>query len=210
MQPPCGCYRRREKQERTEAEYLVRRDEYLADDRVSGFTRWASQWVTGEVPLEHRWQSRNRSLCCTSLYDALVNYRWPENRHVLDHRATAQKLQKFRDDFRDIGAIDSCTKQTQFIDNAEVVIKWGGIPVPRKLREWRRMQPSKLHALIERTKKDAGPTDLGNAPPQGVSLHGVRFQQDLFFAHRRFPDLRQQSGVRSRLPGSDLHRRPKG
>ena len=136
---------------------MVRRDEYLADDRVAGFTRWASPLVTGEVPLEHRWQSRNRSFCCTSLYDALVNYRWPENRHALDHRATAPKLQEFRDKFRDIGAIDSCTKQTQFIENAEAVIKWGGIPVPRKLQEWRRMPPSKLHALIEQTKRALDP-----------------------------------------------------
>ena len=135
----------------------MRRDEYLADDRVAGFTRWASQLVTGEVPLQHRWNSRNRSFCCTNLYDALVKYRWPENRHALDHRATAQQLRQFRDVFRDVGIINSSAKQNRFVANAEDIIKWGGIPVPGKLQEWRRMPPRNLQALIEQTKRTLDP-----------------------------------------------------
>ena len=36
----------------------MKRDEYLADEHVRGFTRWAGQLVTGELGLTHRWKSR--------------------------------------------------------------------------------------------------------------------------------------------------------
>ena len=36
----------------------MKRDEYLSDEYVSGFTKWAGQLVTGDLELTHRWKSR--------------------------------------------------------------------------------------------------------------------------------------------------------
>ena len=36
----------------------MNRDEYLADEHVSGFTKWVGQLVTGDLTLTHRWKSR--------------------------------------------------------------------------------------------------------------------------------------------------------
>ena len=56
----------------------MKRDEYLADEHVRGFTRWAAQLVTGELGLTHRWKSgRGTDFECTTLYGALEQYRWP-------------------------------------------------------------------------------------------------------------------------------------
>ena len=38
----------------------MKRGEYLADDRVAGFTHWASQLITEDLKLEHRWKNRRR------------------------------------------------------------------------------------------------------------------------------------------------------
>ena len=101
----------------------MRRDEYLADERVAEFTLWVSHLVTGDLTLEHQWRSRGTDFCFASLYDALGKYGWPDNRYSLDHRATAKKLQEFRDIFHEIGVVNSRAKQDQFVANAEDVIR---------------------------------------------------------------------------------------
>ena len=155
----------------------MRREEYLADERVAGFTRWASQLVTGDLKLEHQWRSRGTYFCCASLYGALENYRWPHNSRALDYRATARKLQKFRDAFRDIGVINSRAKQDQFVAKAEDVIRWGGIPLPAKLQEWRRMPPSKLQALIKGTRTKLDPFTSDTNLLQGFRYMGSGFSK---------------------------------
>ena len=128
----------------------MNRDEYLENEHVSGFTRWASELVTGDLVLAHRWTSgRGTDFKCMTLYDALEQYRWPDNRNALDCRATAQLLRRFRLDFEDIGAINSRVKQTKFVDNAETIFRWGGIRQLGKLNEWRSLPPERLQALIE-------------------------------------------------------------
>ena len=96
MQPPSGGSRHRKKQGRAGAEYSVRRDEYLADERVAGFTRWARQLATENLKLEDRGTSRGTVFCCASLYDTLEKYRWPNNRYSLEYWVTAQKLRDWR------------------------------------------------------------------------------------------------------------------
>ena len=70
----------------------MRRDEYVADERVAGFTRWARQLATENLKLEDRGTNRGTVFCCASLYDTLEKHRWPNNRYSLDYRAPAQKL----------------------------------------------------------------------------------------------------------------------
>ena len=77
----------------------MKRDEYLADEHVSGFIGWASQLVTGDLRLTHRWKSRGTDFECASLLGALERYRWPDNRHALDYRATGRRLREFRLNF---------------------------------------------------------------------------------------------------------------
>ena len=90
----------------------MKRDKYLENEHVRGFTAWAGQLVTGELGLTHRWTSgRGTDFECTTLYGALEQYRWPDNSSALDWRATARRLQEFRANFEDIGAIDSSEKQ---------------------------------------------------------------------------------------------------
>ena len=135
----------------------MNRGEYLADEYVSGFTRWASQLVTRDLGLRHRWRSRGTDFACTTLYDALEQYRWPDNRNALDYRATARLLRRFRLDFEDIGAIDRRVKQTEFVNNAEAIFRWGGIRKRGKLNEWRSMPPERLQALIEEIRARLNP-----------------------------------------------------
>ena len=71
----------------------------------------------------------------------MKQYRWPENKHALDYRATARRLREFRLNFEDMGAIDSREKQAKFVNDAEAIIGWGGIPRSRKLNDWRSMSP---------------------------------------------------------------------
>ena len=142
----------------------MKRDEYLADEHVAGFTKWANQLVTGDLRLTHQWTSRGTDFRCTSLYGALEGYWWPDNSNGLGWQATAQRLRKFRTNFEDIGTIDSPDKQARFVDNAEDIVRWGGIPLSRRLADWRSMTPEQLQALIEdiRAKLDPQTADIAN------------------------------------------------
>ena len=157
----------------------MKRDEYLADEHVRGFTRWAAQLVTGELGLTHRWKSgRGTDFACTTLYGALEQYRWPDDRKAMDYRATARHLRRFRLDFEDIGAIDSPVKQTEFVNHAEAIFKWGGIRKRGKLNEWRSMPPDRLQALVEdaRTRlnpRTADADDLGGFRYMGLGFSKV-------------------------------------
>ena len=53
----------------------MKRHEYLADERVAGFTHWANHLITENLKLEHWWKNRRRPFC---LYDPQEKYRWPE------------------------------------------------------------------------------------------------------------------------------------
>ena len=127
----------------------MKRDEYLADEHVSEFTKWAGQLVTGDLTLTHHWKSRGTDFQCASLYGALEQYRWPDNSRALDYRATGRRLREFRLNFEDIGAIDSRVKQSRFVDNAEAIFEWGGIRNLGKLNERRSLTRERLQALIE-------------------------------------------------------------
>jgi hypothetical protein len=157
----------------------MKRDEYLADEHVSGFTRWASQLVTGDLGLTHRWTSgRGTDFECTTLYGAFEQYRWPDNSNALDWRATAGRLQEFRANFEDIGVIDSGEKQEKFVDNAEAIVRWGGTPLPRGLDDWRRMTPEELDGVVQdiRAKLDpvtADTDDLSVFPYMGSGFSKV-------------------------------------
>ena len=143
------------------------------------FTKWAGRLVTGELGLAHRWTSgRGTDFECTTLYGALEQYRWPDNSNALDWRATAGRLQEFRANFEDIGVIDSGEKQEKFVDNAEAIVRWGGIPFSRGLDDWRSMPPEELRALVEdiRAKLDpvtADTDDLSVFPYMGSGFSKV-------------------------------------
>lgn len=136
----------------------MKRDQYLADEHVSGFTGWASQLVTGDLRLAHRWKSRGTDFRCTSLFGALEQYRWPDNNNALDYRTTTRRLRELRLDFEDIGVIDSRAKQAKFVHNAEIIFSWAGVRRRGKLNEWRSMPPERLHALIEDVRAGLDPT----------------------------------------------------
>ena len=141
----------------------MRRDEYLADEHVRGFTRWASRLVTGDLTLTHRWRSRGTDFHCTGLHDALEQYRWPDNSHALDYRVTARRLRRSRLDFEDIGFIDSRAKQARFVNNAEGIFKWGGIRAVGKLNDWRSLSAGTFaDALIDDVRAKTGPENGGH------------------------------------------------
>ena len=157
----------------------MKRDEYLADEHVSGFTKWAGRLVTGDLRLTHQWASgRGTDFECTTLYGAFEQYRWPDNSNALDWRATAGRLQAFRANFEDIGVIDSGEKQEKFVDNAEAIVRWGGIPFSRGLDDWRRMTPEELDGVVQdiRAKLDpvtADTDDLSVFPYMGSGFSKV-------------------------------------
>ena len=155
----------------------MKRDEYLSDEYVSGFTKWAGQLVTGDLELTHRWKSRGTEFQCTSLYGALEQYRWPDNSHALDYRATARSLRRFRIDFDDIGAIDSRVKQAKFVDKAADVIRWGGIPLPKKLNDWRSMTPERLQNLVDDIRAKLDPETADTANLAGFHYMGSGFSK---------------------------------
>ena len=155
----------------------MRREEYLTDERVAGFTRWASQLVTGDLKLEHQWRTAARISVAPVSTAHWRTTAGQINRYGLDHRATARKLQKFRDAFRDIGVINSRAKQDQFVAKAEDVIRWGGIPLPAKLQEWRRMPPSKLQTLIKDTTTKLDPFTSDTNLLQGFRYMGSGFSK---------------------------------
>ena len=155
----------------------MRRDQYLADEHVRGFTRWASRLVTGDLTLTHRWRSRGTDFHCTGLHDALVQYRWPDNSHALDYRVTARHLRRFRLDFEDIGFIDSRAKQARFVNNAEGIFKWGGIRAVGKLNEWRSMSPERLQVLIEDARAKLDPRTADTDDLAGFRYMGSGFSK---------------------------------
>ena len=142
----------------------MNRDEYLADEHVAGFTRWASRLVTGDLRLTHRWKSRWTDFECATLYGALERYWWPDNSNGMDWQATARRIQEFRTKFEDIAIIDGPGKQEMFVDNAEDIVRWGGIPLSRRLGDWRSMAPEQLQDLVEdiRAKLDPETADTAN------------------------------------------------
>ena len=92
--------------------------------------------------MRHQWRSgRGTDFKCTTLYGALEQYRWPDNRNALDYRVTTRRLREFRLNLEHIGAIDSRVKQTKFVDNAQDIFRWGSIRQRGKLNEWRSMPP---------------------------------------------------------------------
>ena len=155
----------------------MKRDEYLQDEHVSGFTEWAGQLVTGELGLTHRWRSKGTDFACTSLYDALEQYRWPDNSHALDYRVTARRLREFRLNFEDIGIIASRVQQVKFVGNAEAIIRWGGIPRPRTLNDWRSMPPDRLQALVEDTRAILDPRTADTDDLAGFRYMGSGFSK---------------------------------
>ena len=155
----------------------MKRDEYLQDEHVSGFTKWAGQLVTGKLGLTHRWRSKGTDFACTSLYDALEQYRWPDNSHALDYRVTVRRLREFRLNFEDIGIIDSRVQQVQFVDNAEAIIRWGGIPRPRKLSDWRSLPPDRLQALVEDARARLDPRTADTDDLAGFRYMGSGFSK---------------------------------
>ena len=155
----------------------MKRDEYLQDEHVSGFTKWAGQLVTGKLGLTHRWRSKGTDFACTSLYDALEQYRWPDNSHALDYRVTVRRLRGFRLNFEDIGIIDSRVQQVQFVDNAEAIIRWGGIPRPRKLSDWRSLPPDRLQALVEDVRARLDPRTADTDDLAGFRYMGSGFSK---------------------------------
>ncbi len=156
----------------------MKRDEYLADEHVRGFTRWAAQLVTGELGLTHRWKSgRGTDFECTTLYGALEQYRWPDNSHGLDYRVTARRLREFRLNFEDIGVINSREKQTKFVDNAEAIFRWGGIRQRGKLNEWRSMPPERLQVLVEDVRARLNPRTADTDDLAGFRYMGSGFSK---------------------------------
>ena len=155
----------------------MKRDEYLADEHVSGFTRWAAQLVTGELGLTHRWKSKRTDFACTSLYDALEQYRWPDNANGLDYRVTERRMREFRLNFDDMGAIDSCAKQAKFVNVAEAIIRLGGIPRCKKLNDWRSMSPDRLQAIVEDVRARLNPRTADTDDLGGFRYMGSGFSK---------------------------------
>ena len=156
----------------------MKRDEYLADEHVQGFTEWAGQLVTGELGLTHRWKSRGTDFRCASLYGALEQYRWPDDANGLDYRVAERRLREFRLNFEDMGAIDTRAKQVKFVNNAEAIIRWGGTMRCGKLNDWRSMAPDRLQALVEDARARLNPRaadtdDLGEFRYMGSGFSKV-------------------------------------
>lgn len=156
----------------------MKRDEYLADVHVRGFTEWAAQLVTGELRLTHRWRSRGTDFACMSLLGALEQYRWPDNANGLDYRVTERRLREFRLNFEDMGAIDSRAKQVRFVNDVEAIMRWGGTTRCRELNDWRSMAPDRLQALVDdaRTRlnpRTADTADLGELRYMGLGFSKV-------------------------------------
>ena len=157
--------------------FLMKRDEYLAHRHVRGFTEWAAQLVTGELSLTHRWKNRRTDFACTSLYDALEQYRWPDNANGLDYRVTERRLREFRLNFEDMGAIDSRAKQAKFVNDAEAIMRWGGIRHCRKLNDWRSMSPERLQALVEDVRTRLNPRTVDTDDLGGLRYMGPGFSK---------------------------------
>lgn len=155
----------------------MKRDEYLADEHVRGFTRWAGQLVTGELGLTHRWKSRRTDFACTTLYGALEQYRWPDDASGLDYRVTERRLREFRLNFEDLGAIDSRAKQAQFVNVAEAIMRLGGTPRCKKLNDWGSMSPDRLQAIVEDVRTRLNPRTADTDDLSGFRYMGAGFSK---------------------------------
>ncbi len=155
----------------------MKRDEYLADEHVRGFTEWAGQLVTGELGLTHRWKSRGTDFACMSLYDALLQYRWPDNANGLDYRVTERRMREFRLNFDDMGDIDSRAKQAKFGNVAEAIIRLGGISRCKKLNDWRSMSPGRLQAIVEDVRARLNPRTADTDDLGGFRYMGSGFSK---------------------------------
>ena len=155
----------------------MRRDEYLADEHVRGFTRWAGQLVTGELGLTHRWKSRGTDFVCTSLYDALRQYRWPDDANGLDYRLTERRLREFRLKFLDMGAIDSRAKQVKFVNDAEAIVRLGGIPRCKQMNDWRSMSLDRLQAIVADARARLNPRTADTDDLGGFRYMGPGFSK---------------------------------
>ena len=155
----------------------MKRDEYLTDEHVRGFTRWAGQLVTGELRLTHRWKSRATDFACTSLYDALLQYRWPDNPNGLDYRLNERRMRGFRRKFSDLSTIDSRAKQTQFVNDAEAIMRLGGIPRCKQLNDWRSMSPDQLQAIVEDSRTRLNPRTADTDDLIGLRYMGPGFSK---------------------------------
>ena len=69
MQTDPGALGGRQDQDQAGARNFVKRDEYLADEHVAGFTQWAAQLVTGELGVKHQWKSRGTDFRCSTLHE---------------------------------------------------------------------------------------------------------------------------------------------
>ena len=155
----------------------MKRDEYLADEHVRDFTGWAGQLVTGELGLTHRWKSRGTDFACTSLHEALRQYRWPDDANGLDYRVTERRLREFRLNFEDMGAIDSRAKQAKFVNDAEAIMTWGGTTRSRELNDWRSMAPDRLQALVEDVRTRLNPRTSDTDDLGGLRYMGPGFSK---------------------------------
>ena len=147
----------------------MKRDQFLADDQVAEFVKWASHLVRGELPLKHSWKGRGPEFRCFTLYEAFQHYLWPNRVDGDRFTDTMRKFDGFRQEFESIGTIDNRYDQARFIANAKAIAVWGGI---HRLRfdDWVLMTPAQLQGFIDNTKSRLDPARADTDDLRGIRM----------------------------------------
>ena len=133
----------------------MKRYEYINDPDVSAFVEWAPNLVTGEWGLDQSWTNgKGKSFECESLYEAYKNYDWPSKvkfadgsiRRTRTFDETSALFDEFRRELKEATDANPATDEDKhsFLENADKIVKWGGINNLESLTNMGRDAPATL------------------------------------------------------------------
>ena len=86
-------------------------------------------------------------------------------------------MREFRLKFADMGAIDNRTKQAKFVNNAEAIMRLGGIRRCKQLNDWRSLSPDRLQAIVEDVRARLNPKTADTDDLGGIRYLGPGFSR---------------------------------
>ena len=155
----------------------MKRADYLSQPEVTGFVYWAGHLVRGEWGLQHGWKGKGPAFRCNTLYEAFQRYRWPNSVHGEGPFETIERFAGFRQDFADMGTIESADQRDSFVAKAREIAVWGGIKNLRRLNEWKRMEPEQLERHIADVKRKFDPATADTEALDGFRYMGSAFSK---------------------------------
>ena len=138
---------------------LWSRGDFFADPDVIGFLDWSAGLMSGQTSLRHDWVSGASTFNCQTLYEAFLQYRWPNEPHGESFSGKVWWFDRLRLLIEEIRPIVDEDGRERFLCVARAVMLWGRMGRHlRNLNGWFPQEPGGgLEALLVRVREGLDP-----------------------------------------------------